>query len=49
MINKLILIGNLGADPEIKFTQNGAPVATFTVVQLNLSEDAWVLVWVELA
>lgn len=31
MINKVILIGNLGADPEMRFTQNGAPVATFTV------------------
>ena len=31
MINKVILIGNLGADPEIRYTQNGAPVATFRV------------------
>ena len=31
MINKVILIGNLGADPEMRFTQNGAPVASFTV------------------
>ncbi len=26
-----MLIGNLGADPEVRFTQAGAPVATFTV------------------
>ncbi len=31
MINKAILIGNLGADPEIKYTQSGTPVATFNV------------------
>ena len=31
MINKVILIGNLGADPEVRYTQNGAPVATFRV------------------
>ncbi|ADW18211.1 single-strand binding protein [Desulfobulbus propionicus DSM 2032] len=31
MINKVILIGNLGADPEIRYTQNGTPVATFTM------------------
>jgi len=27
MINKVILIGNLGADPEIRFTANGGAVA----------------------
>ncbi len=27
MLNKVMLIGNLGADPEIRFTQNGTPVA----------------------
>jgi single-strand DNA-binding protein len=31
MINKVILIGNLGADPEIRYTQNGTPVATFSL------------------
>ncbi len=31
MINKAILIGNLGADPEIRYTQSGTPVATFNV------------------
>jgi single-strand DNA-binding protein len=31
MINKVLLIGNLGADPEIRYTQNGTPVATFSL------------------
>jgi len=31
MINKVILIGNLGADPEVRYTQNGTAVATFRV------------------
>ena len=31
MINKVILIGNLGADPEMRYTQNGTPVATFSL------------------
>ncbi len=31
MINKAIIIGNLGADPEIRATQNGTQVATFNV------------------
>ena len=31
MFNKVILIGNLGADPEIRYTQDGTPAASFTV------------------
>jgi len=31
MINKVILIGNLGADPELKYTQSGVAVATLSV------------------
>jgi len=30
-INKVILIGNLGADPETRFTQAGAPVTNFRI------------------
>lgn len=30
-INKVILIGNLGADPETRFTQAGSPVTNFRV------------------
>ncbi|MEX1132330.1 MAG: single-stranded DNA-binding protein, partial [Flavobacteriales bacterium] len=28
-VNKVILIGNLGADPEVRHLQNGASVANF--------------------
>lgn len=31
MLNKAILIGNLGADPEIRYTQSGTQVATFNI------------------
>lgn len=31
MVNKVILIGNLGADPELRYTQNGTPVANFNI------------------
>lgn len=31
MLNKAILIGNLGADPEVRYTQSGTAVANFTL------------------
>jgi single-strand DNA-binding protein len=31
MVNKVILIGNLGKDPEVRYTQNGTPVVSFTI------------------
>ncbi|MCP4004015.1 MAG: single-stranded DNA-binding protein [bacterium] len=30
-INKVILVGNLGRDPELRYTQQGTAVANFTV------------------
>ncbi len=30
-VNKVILIGNLGKDPELRYTPSGVPVATFTL------------------
>ena len=29
-VNKVILIGRLGKDPELKYTPNGTPVAKFS-------------------
>ena len=31
MINTVTIVGNLGQDPEIRYTANGVPVASFTV------------------
>ena len=30
-LNKVILIGNLGRDPEIRYTPDGTPVANFSI------------------
>jgi single-strand DNA-binding protein len=30
-VNKMIIIGNLGSEPEMRFTPNGRPVTSFTV------------------
>ena len=30
-VNKVILIGNLGRDPELRYTQTGQPVTNFTL------------------
>jgi single-strand DNA-binding protein len=30
-LNKVILIGNLGRDPEMRFTPSGSPVTSFTI------------------
>jgi single-strand DNA-binding protein len=30
-LNKVMLIGNLGKDPEIRYTQDGSPVASFSL------------------
>ncbi|MBC7283078.1 single-stranded DNA-binding protein [Hoeflea sp.] len=36
-VNKVILIGNLGADPDIKRTQDGRPIANLSVA----TSDSW--------
>jgi len=30
-VNKVILVGNLGRDPEVRYTKNGQAVATFSL------------------
>ena len=36
-VNKAIILGNLGKDPEVRFTQSGRAVANFTVA----TTDTW--------
>lgn len=36
-VNKVILIGNLGADPEIRHTQDGRPIANLSIA----TSESW--------
>lgn len=36
-INKVILVGNLGSDPEVRYLPNGNPVATLSIA----TSEAW--------
>ena len=36
-INKVILIGNLGSDPEVRYTPDGVPVANFSLA----TNESW--------
>ena len=36
-VNRVILIGNLGKDPEVRFTPSGQPVANFTIA----TNESW--------
>jgi single-strand DNA-binding protein len=38
-VNKAILVGHLGADPELRHTQSGTPVATFRVATTERYND----------
>lgn len=45
MINKAILVGNLGKDPELKTTQGGKSVATFSLATSSGSGEKKVTEW----
>lgn len=36
-VNKVIIMGNLGQDPEVKYTNSGSAVANITVA----TSDSW--------
>src|SRR5579863_10341782 len=38
-VNKVILLGNLGKDPEVKFTPSGTPVAKFSLATNDRFKD----------
>ena len=40
MVNKVLLIGNLGRDPEVRFTPSGRAVANFTLATSEKWSDA---------
>ena len=39
MLNKIMIIGNLGSDPELRYTQSGTPVASFRVATTEKWKD----------
>ena len=39
-MNKAMIIGNLGNDPEVRYTQNQTPVATFSVATSERWKDS---------
>jgi single-strand DNA-binding protein len=40
MYNKIMVIGNLGRDPEMRYTPQGTPVTTFSIATNRVSTDA---------
>jgi single-strand DNA-binding protein len=38
-VNKVILVGNLGKDPEVKYTQGGMAVASFSLATTEKAKD----------
>jgi single-strand DNA-binding protein len=38
-VNKVILVGNVGKDPEVKFLPSGLPVANFTLATSDRAKD----------
>jgi single-strand DNA-binding protein len=44
-MNKVTISGNLGKDPELKFTQNGQSTVKMTVATSRKVKDEWVSTW----
>ncbi len=38
-VNKVILVGNLGRDPEVRYTQEGSPIVHLSVATSNVWRD----------
>lgn len=38
-LNKAILIGNLGKDPEVRYSKDGAPIASFSIATSETWKD----------
>ncbi len=46
-VNKVIIVGNLGRDPEVKYTQSNVPVANFNVATSERWQDKSTNEWQE--
>jgi single-strand DNA-binding protein len=46
-LSKIQIIGNLGRDPELRYTPNGRPVASFTVAVNQSSKNQQTGEWIE--
>ena len=45
MLNQCVLSGNLGADPEVRYTQAGEPIASFSIAfHSNKEKSNWIKV-----
>lgn len=40
MVNKVFLLGRLGADPEIRYTQSGSPITNFNLATSEYWQDS---------
>ncbi len=38
-VNKVILVGNVGKDPEVRYSQSGTPVANFSLATNERFKD----------
>jgi single-strand DNA-binding protein len=46
-LSKISIIGNLGRDPELRYTPNGRPVASFTVAVNQSTKNQQTGEWIE--
>lgn len=46
-VNKVILVGNLGKDPEVRYSASGLAVATFSVATSSVTKDRQTGQWVD--
>ena len=44
-VNKVILVGNLGRDPEVRHLENGAAVANFSIATTESYKDKLLTIW----
>ena len=44
-MNQITIIGNLGADPELRYTKNGRPLVTLSVATTRKAKEETETVW----